>query len=55
MMMREINKWNLKTKNEKKHTQIQEMHIAFYNWKQIVFLEKIKRKLLGGWGFIRFW
>ena len=47
MMMREINKWNLKTKNEKEtHTNLS-THIAFYNWKQFVFLEKIKRKALG--------
>ena len=47
MMMREINKWNLKTMNEKETHQIWATYIAFYNWKQFVFLEKIKRKALG--------
>ena len=33
---------------KKKNTPIQAMHIAFHNCKQFVFLEKIKRKALGG-------
>ena len=39
MMIREINKWNLKTKNEKEHTQIRATHIAFYK-KTICILKK---------------
>ena len=39
---------------KKKNTPIQAMHIAFHNCKQFVFLEKIKRKALGGQGFIWF-
>ena len=40
---------------KKKNTPIQAMHIGFHNCKQFVFLEKIKRKALGGQGFIWFW
>ena len=32
----------------KENTPIRAMHIAFHNCKQFVFLEKIKRKALGG-------
>ena len=48
MMMREINKWNLKTKNEKEtHTNLSNAHCILQLKTICILRKKIERKALG--------